>query len=66
MLLAEIYLHTINWNKRLKREIPFLSNILSNVINTYDTPRNILDLGCGPAQYINILSNKFQMIFYRN
>ncbi|WP_457556519.1 class I SAM-dependent methyltransferase [Candidatus Harpocratesius sp.] len=59
MLSAEIYLHTINWKNRLKREIPFLSSILSNLIITHNAPRNILDLGCGPGKHINLLSNKF-------
>jgi SAM-dependent methyltransferase len=38
------YVKSVNWNKRLENEIPFITNLFRS--NNY---KNICDLGCGPG-----------------
>ncbi len=54
------YLKTINWTKRLDREIPVLAGFLSSLSQT--TPKKsmaVLDLGCGPGKHLQELCHAF-------
>lgn len=53
----EIYLKTIDWDKRLKREIPVLKEILDS-IPSKKTLR-ILDIGCGPGIHLLELAKNY-------
>jgi SAM-dependent methyltransferase len=46
----EIYLKIIDWDKRLKREIPVLKEILDSI--PAKKPLKILDIGCGPGIHL--------------
>lgn len=54
---VENYVAGVNWNKRLQKEIPFITNIFSK--NSY---QHIIDLGCGPGFHVKALAeNNFHM-----
>ena len=50
------YVNSINWDKRLKKEIPFLTNLFKKHDFHY-----ILDLGCGPGKHAIELSKEFKV-----
>ncbi|MHA1776755.1 MAG: class I SAM-dependent methyltransferase [Promethearchaeota archaeon] len=58
MMSAEIYLQTINWQKRLRREIPILKEICEQK-NTTQKQIRILDLGCGLGKHLTELAKYF-------
>lgn len=54
------YLKTINWTKRLERELPFLQDLMAKI--PQKTPKNkisVLDLGCGPGKHLEELAQIF-------
>lgn len=54
---VENYVAGVNWNKRLQKEIPFITNIFSK--NNY---QHIIDLGCGPGFHAKaIAENNFHV-----
>lgn len=58
MIGAEIYLHTIDWSSRLRREIPVLREIIGKIKKSENNKSKnrekirILDLGCGPGKHL--------------
>jgi len=53
----EIYLKTINWDKRLQREIPVLKEIINSIPSK--KPLKILDIGCGPGIHLLELAKSY-------
>jgi SAM-dependent methyltransferase len=53
----ETYLKTIEWDKRLAREIPVLKDIIDSIANK--DILKILDVGCGPGKHLYELAQIF-------
>lgn len=54
---SDTYINIIDWNARLKREIP----VLKEIIDSLDGSRSlkILDIGCGPGMHLNNLVQNY-------
>lgn len=50
------YIKTVNWDKRLDREIPFLTDIFQK-----HNCKNICDLGCGPGKHALRMAKTFNV-----
>ncbi|MCP4764341.1 MAG: class I SAM-dependent methyltransferase [archaeon] len=50
----ETYLKTIEWDKRFKREIPVLKEIIESI--NIGEELKILDIGCGPGKHLQKLA----------
>lgn len=55
----ETYLETINWTKRLAKELP----VIEELINSFPQEKQlkILDLGCGPGIHLTQLAKNYPM-----
>jgi SAM-dependent methyltransferase len=60
---VETYIKTIDWDKRLQREIPQLKENINHLYS--ESPLNILDIGCGPGKHLLHLAKEYpQHNFY--
>ena len=60
---VETYIKTIDWDKRLQREIPLLKESIDHLSS--ESPLNILDIGCGPGKHLMHLAKEYpQHYFY--
>ena len=60
---VEIYLKSIDWNKRLQQEIPVLKEIINSI--PAKKQLKILDIGCGPGiQLLELAKNYPDYTFY--
>ncbi|QEE16087.2 class I SAM-dependent methyltransferase [Promethearchaeum syntrophicum] len=56
----EIYLKIIDWDKRLRREMPVLKEIINSIHHKNNKkPLRILDIGCGPGIHLLELAKKY-------
>lgn len=50
------YVRSVNWDKRLEKEIPFLTNLFKK-----ENCKNICDLGCGPGKHALRMAESFNV-----